>query len=146
MSPSAKTVTTGDYLNSPASYRFQNSPGGIGPRPPSILALVALMGSSGPRVSKNLLRGEEYLKAGEWDAARQLFEHVLSREPGNERAKRGLAIATAQHDAQREIDELRRELERAQRNLSEDERRRLEERLRAVEQRARASPTPAPQR
>jgi serine/threonine protein kinase/rubrerythrin len=70
-----------------------------------VLGLLALAGLAfqGPRVSKNLVLGEEKLQAGEWDAARQYFEHVLAREPDNERARSGLALARAKI----ELEELR---------------------------------------
>ncbi len=86
-----------------------------------VLALVG-MAARGPRVSKNVLLGEERLKAGDWDAARQYFVHVLGRDPGNERAKAGLDVATAKLSAQRAIEELetlRRELEGRQRPAPE---------------------------
>jgi predicted Ser/Thr protein kinase len=79
----------------------------------AILALVAVVGlaTQGPKVSVNVLRGEESLKAGNWDAARQYFEAAAERDPRDERARLGLKAANDAlkgQRAQEELEELKR--------------------------------------
>lgn len=70
----------------------------------AILAIVGIA-ASGSKVSKNLLLAEEYMAAGSPFEAAQVFERVLLRDPGNERAKAGLKLAKDQLEMQKLRDE-----------------------------------------
>ncbi len=116
------------------------------------LAVAAIVGvaGQGSRSSRTLLRAREYLDSGQSDAARQLFERVLEREPANAEAIAGLQLAKARLEAQaarEEIEELKAQLKRSLKEaVSQEERRGIEDRLRAAEERATRSRPSEPAR
>lgn len=118
-----------------------------------LLALAGIAAGVGlaradSRTEKTLKRAREYLNAGQPDGARQLYERILEREPGNAAAQAGRDAALARLEAitaREDLDALKAELgrmrEAAPAPLAEAARR-LEERVRSAEERARRLPTP----
>lgn len=87
----------------------------------ALLALAGLIAGVGlatgeSRDDRTLRKAGEYLAAGQADAALQLYERVLSREPRNERARLGREAARARLEAE----EAKARLEDANVKISRD--------------------------